>query len=68
MVENQLKKSLVVASAIIAVVGLIINVTFDRDNIYDMTLAGLWLVTLALGFLGAFVGQDKKASMANPTS
>jgi hypothetical protein len=56
-----LKKSLVIAAAIIALVGLVINVTFDRDNIYDMTLAGLWLLTTILAFLGAFLGGKTKS-------
>ena len=63
-----MRKSLVIMSAILALVGLIINVTFDRDNIYDMTLAGVWVITLVLGFLGAFTGFNKKTLTTNPTA
>lgn len=63
-----MKKSLAVAAGIVALVGLIVNVVIDRDNIYDMTLAGLWLVSLILAFLGAFVGQNNKALMTKPSS
>ncbi|MEM0121049.1 MAG: hypothetical protein QW514_05345 [Thermoprotei archaeon] len=47
---------LVVIAGVLALIGLIINVVFDRDNIYDMYAAGLWLLTLIFAFLGAFVG------------
>jgi len=47
---------LVVVAGVLALVGLIVNVVFDRDNIYDMYAAGLWLLTLIFAFLGAFVG------------
>lgn len=54
-----MNKWLMLGAGIVAIIGLVINVTVDRDNIYDMTLVGLWLVTLILSFLGAFVGQRK---------
>ena len=59
-----MNKTLVIAAGIVALVGLIVNAAVDFDNVYDMTLAGLWLVTLILAFLGAFIGQNKTASDA----
>ncbi len=63
-----MNKSLAVAAGVLALVGLIVNVAVDRDNIYDMTMSGIWLVTLILAFLSAFVGRSKTASLdAQPT-
>ncbi len=68
-----MNRTLVIIASVIAVIGLIINVVFDRDNVYDMTLAGLWVLTLILGFAGAFVGGKKSPvvssrSSASPTT
>jgi uncharacterized integral membrane protein len=51
-----MNRSLTIVAGVLALIGLIINVVFDRDNIYDMYAAGLWLLTLIFAFLGAFVG------------
>ncbi|PSN90658.1 hypothetical protein B9Q03_06285 [Candidatus Marsarchaeota G2 archaeon OSP_D] len=51
-----MNKWLTVVAGLLALIGLIINVVFDRDNIYDMYAAGLWLLTLIFAFLGAFMG------------
>jgi hypothetical protein len=51
-----LNKNLVIVGAVLALVGLIVNVAFDLDNVYDMTLAGLWLLTLIVVAAGAFMG------------
>ena len=55
-------------AGVLALIGLIINATVDRDNIYDMTLAGLWLLTLIVAFLGAFVGGKKATTVATSTT
>jgi hypothetical protein len=68
-----LNRTLAIIAGLIAVIGLIINVVFDRDNVYDMTLAGLWVLTLILAFAGEFVGGKKSPvvssrSSASPTT
>ncbi len=57
-----MNKWLTIVAGVLALIGLIINVVFDRDNIYDMYAAGLWLLTLIFAFLGAFVGGGASAS------
>lgn len=56
-----MNKSLAIAAGVLALVGLIVNVAVDRDNVYDMTMSGIWLVTLVLAFLSAFLGKSKTA-------
>jgi uncharacterized integral membrane protein len=51
-----MNRTLVIIAGVLALIGLIINVAFDRDNVYDMYAAGLWLLTLIFAFVGAFVG------------
>jgi uncharacterized membrane protein len=48
---------LVVAAGILAVIGSIINIVVDRDNIYDMTTSGLFVITFILAFVGAYLAQ-----------
>jgi len=43
----------------VALLGLIVNIAVDLDNVYDMTLAALWALTLLLVLAGAFVGSRK---------
>jgi hypothetical protein len=57
-----MNKWLTVVAGVLALIGLIINVVFDRDNIYDMYAAGLWLLTLIFAFLGAFMGGGTAAA------
>ena len=59
-----MNKSLAVAAGVLALVGLIVNVAIDRDNIYDMTMSGIWLITLILAFLSAFIGKSKVAPIS----
>jgi ABC-type proline/glycine betaine transport system permease subunit len=63
-----MNKSLVIVAGIIAAVGLIVNFAVDRDNVYDLTIAGLWFVTLILIFAGAFVGGGRKRQTSSGTS
>ncbi|MDA4117564.1 MAG: hypothetical protein OK455_04390 [Thaumarchaeota archaeon] len=44
-------------AAALALVGLIVNVAVDLDNVYDMTMATLWVLTLVFAFLGAYMGR-----------
>ncbi|MDE1852681.1 MAG: C2H2-type zinc finger protein [Thaumarchaeota archaeon] len=54
-----MNKNLVMIGAVLALIGLIVNVVFDLDNAYDMTLAGLWVLTLLVVAAGAFMGGMK---------
>ena len=61
-------KTLAMLAGILALVGLIVNVAIDWDNVYDMTFAGLWVVTLVMALAGAFVrGGKQSSSIADPT-
>ena len=44
-------------AAVLALIGLIFNVIFDLDNVYDMTMVLLWILTLVFAILGAFMGR-----------
>ncbi len=50
---------LVGIAAVFALIGLIVNVAFDLDNVYDMTTTALWLFTLLFALLGLFIGRNK---------
>ncbi|MGH2639912.1 MAG: hypothetical protein ACRDF4_11645 [Rhabdochlamydiaceae bacterium] len=60
-------KTLAILSSLVALVGLVVNVAIDRDNVYDMTLAGLWVATLVLAVAGAFVGGGKLLTSTDVT-
>ncbi|MEM3670197.1 MAG: hypothetical protein QW767_00405 [Thermoprotei archaeon] len=55
-----MNKTLVVLAGVLAFIGLVVNVVFDRDNVYDMFAAADWFLVLVLAFLGAFTGSSKK--------
>lgn len=55
-----MNKLLVISAAVIALIGLIANVSFDRDNPFDMFAAGWWLLTFIVALLGAFLGKEAK--------
>lgn len=44
---------LAIVSGIVSVIGLIVNLGVDRDNIYDMTTSGLFLIALILAWVAA---------------
>ena len=53
------RKIFVLIAAVLALVGLIVNVALDLDNVYDMTTTTLWLLTVIFALLGAFVGKTQ---------
>jgi len=57
-----LNRTLVMVAGAIALIGLALNVAVDFDNVYDMTMAALWVLTLILAFAGAF-WEARKLSM-----
>ena len=59
-----MNRNLVLIGGILALIGLIVNVAFDLDNVYDMTTTALWLITLVVVFAGAFLGGKKEAAGA----
>ena len=46
-------------AALLAVVGIAVNVAFDLDNVYDMTTTTLFLLVFVFALLGAFMGRNK---------
>jgi uncharacterized membrane protein YqjE len=46
-------------AAAFALIGLVVNVAFDLDNVYDMTTSTLWVLTLVFALLGVFIGRNK---------
>ncbi len=61
---NTMNRNLVIIGGILALVGLIVNVAVDLDNVYDMTTTALWLLTVIVVFAGAFLGGKKSGSAA----
>ncbi|MDG7007250.1 MAG: hypothetical protein JRN06_03265 [Nitrososphaerota archaeon] len=59
-----MNRNLVLIGGILALIGLIVNVAFDLDNVYDMTTTTLWLITLIVVFAGVFLGGKKEATGA----
>ena len=57
-----MNRTLVLVAGVLALIGLIVNVAIDLDNVYDMTTSALWAVTLILAFAGAFAGGKKPSS------
>jgi len=67
---SRMKKNLVLIAGFLGIVGLIMSITGDLDNLYGVkisgvhvvshTLALLWLISVILIFVGLFV-DDRKA-------
>ena len=56
-----MNKNLIIVGGVLALIGLIVNVAVDRDNVYDMTTVALWALTVIF----VFVGGKKAASSAS---
>lgn len=54
-----MNRSLAMTAGALAVIGLIVNVAVDLDNVYDMTTSVLWALTLLLALTGAFLGSKR---------
>jgi uncharacterized protein YqgC (DUF456 family) len=58
---------LVIAAGVLALIGLIVNASVDLDNIYDMTTSGIFLITLILAFVGAYLmSRERKVEKTLP--
>ena len=55
-------KILTLVAAVLAIVGLGVNAGVDLDNVYDMTMSGLFAVILIVALAGAFMGGAKSSS------
>jgi|GEM_PF-1990188 uncharacterized membrane protein len=53
---------IVIVTGILAIIGLIINLGADRDNLYDFATSGLFLITLILAFAGAYLIEREVSS------
>lgn len=52
-----------IIAGIVGIIGVIVEVGFDMDNIYDMTTTVLFVLAIIFGFLAAFV-RSKPAKPA----
>jgi hypothetical protein len=52
-------RNLVLIAAALALIGLIVNASFDLDNVYDMSTTTLFLLTFVFAILGAFMGRNR---------
>ena len=52
-------RTFVLIAALLSLVGLVVNVAFDLDNVYDMTTTTLFLLAFVFAILGAFIGRNK---------
>ena len=57
-------KPLLYLAALLALIGLAVNVAFDLDNVYDMTTTTLWVLVLVVVAAATMVGSKK--SVAEP--
>jgi hypothetical protein len=54
-----MNKWLLWAAGVIAIIGLVVNLAFDLDNVYDMTTVALWVLTILLMYLGVYTGKKQ---------
>jgi hypothetical protein len=52
-------RNFVLIAAVLSLLGLIVNVGFDLDNVYDMTTTTLFLLAFIFAMLGAFWGRKR---------
>jgi undecaprenyl pyrophosphate phosphatase UppP len=61
-----------IVAGILAVIGTIVNLGVDRDNVFDMTTSGLFIITFIVAFVGAYLGiremsrLERKAAQKEP--
>jgi len=63
-----MNRTVVMIGGVLALIGLIVNVAFDLDNVFDMTTTILWVLTLIVVFAGAFMGGKKPAASSGAPS
>jgi hypothetical protein len=56
---NDMNKWLLVVAGVLAIIGLVVNLAYDLDNVYDMTTVTLWVVTVILLYLGVYTGKKQ---------
>jgi len=59
----KLNRIFVILAGVLGLVGVIVEVGFDLDNVYDMTTTTLFVLILIFALLGAFLGGKPDASM-----
>ena len=55
-----MNKPILVIAGVLAIIGLIVNLAYDLDNIYDMTTVTIWVVTVVLLYLGVYTGRKSQ--------
>jgi Ca2+/Na+ antiporter len=60
--ENRMKsnKIFVILAGISGLVGIIVEVGFDMDNVYDMTTTALFVLIVVFAFMGVFLSGRSK--------
>jgi amino acid transporter len=53
----------IISAGVFAILGFIVNFLVDRDNLFDMTTSGLFLVTIVLAFIGLFLAKRERAKL-----
>ena len=56
----KLDKIFVILTAVLGLVGIIVEIGFDMDNVYDMTTTALFALIVVLALLGLFLGRKPK--------
>ncbi|MGH2639193.1 MAG: hypothetical protein ACRDF4_07955 [Rhabdochlamydiaceae bacterium] len=51
-----MNRILVIIVGVLGIVGVIVEVAVDLDNVYDMTITALFVLIVIFAFLGAFIG------------
>ncbi len=54
-----MNKWLFVIAGVLAIIGLVVNLAYDLDNVYDMTTVVLWVATVILLYLGVYTGRKQ---------
>lgn len=56
----KLNQIFVIFTGVLGLVGIIVEVGFDLDNVYDMTTTLLFALIVVFAFLGLFLGKKPK--------
>lgn len=64
----KMDKIFAVIAGILGIIGLIVEVGFDLDNVYDMTTTALFVLVIIFGFLAAFVRSKPAAQSTASTA
>jgi len=55
-----MNKPLLWIAGVLAIIGLVVNLAYDLDNVYDMTTVTLWVLTVIFLYLGVYTGKKQQ--------